>query len=1158
MASPADDSQLGLTAPMAREVETVTTRTQTRTSHAPRRASQLPLTLDDSTFARDLPADEYALLHLAPAVTTTVVTTTTQTRTTFAPIRIPRSRTIRPAFNSFSGPSGADAPRASDAAPLTPKTSFLRFLEKEEGDGRASSSALKLDPRLYPLSQASWPEGMQRFNVELGGMRATFQEDSAEEAPGGFVSAPVGGALNTVSMARQDSKGKGKAREVDDADSAEGAGGLSRSDRGALHQRRLARRPKTAGIVSPGAEDMDEDLDASAARDPSAAPSARTSPGPPRKRPRADSASFDHFPSYLDSAPLSPSTRLDSDARRPSQAGLAGFIPSTPANPHAATTLPSPNQSPPSPVPTFGGEESQELKDADDSPYEHAGQLNPQAFDFGSGAALSGLLSLPDLINTFDQLPPNLQSYLIFQLLRRSSIPVLQTLNGIIEPSLRRDFLVDLPPELGVQVLCYLDAKTLCRASLVSKKWRRLIDGEWRVWKQQLVQEGLWVGDGSEEREAREIATGSSENLFLKRWKAGVWDQKRPCAWNGKVESENLYVSGVGGEARRPSVSHRLASPSSSREASPFPPSYSTHPFKLLYRRRFLIRRNWKYNTPKRTTFPAPPPQLPPRTGLPGINYVVTCLQFDKDKVISASDDHSINVFDTATGALRMSLPGHDGGIWALQYVGNVLVSGSTDRTVRVWDLSTGRCTHVFIGHTSTVRCLQIVEPQNINPDPNGPPIWQPPYPLIVTGSRDWSLRVWKLPMPGRDAEFHPVVPESPTEENTAPTQNPYHLRHLAGHSHAVRALAAHGKTLVSGSYDMDVRVWDLPSGKLRHRLSGHSQKVYSVVYDPIRQQVASGSMDCTVRLWSTETGECKAVLEGHTSLVGLLGLSHRQLVSAAADWTLRVWDPETGRCKHALAAHQGAITCFQHDEHKVISGSDGTLKMWDVATGDFVRDLLTNLTGVWQVAFDQRFCVAAVSRNNNCEFEILDFGAVDPEPPVHERAPSPFVKREEESDDEFAFAGASSTIGASGSGGAGAGGRGASPPDVTMSDLPSQETPLAGASTLSLIPPAAPRLGAGTGFTTLPSAASSTASLATTPSAGGASDSTTGNAVAGPSNRGLRRTSEGRNLRETAAAQGMEVDTVVKAEEEGEELEEDELEEEEEVARQVKAEDVE
>ena len=133
--------------------------------------------------------------------------------------------------------------------------------------------------------------------------------------------------------------------------------------------------------------------------------------------------------------------------------------------------------------------------------------------------------------------------------------------------------------------------------------------------------------------------------------------------------------------------------------------------------------------------------------------------------------------------------------------------------------------------------------------------------------------------------------------------------------------------------------------------------------------------MDGTVRVWNLKTGECQHTLTGHTSLVGLLGLSPSHLVSAAADSTLRIWDPDTGEVRHMLAAHTGAITCFQHDEFKVLSGSDGTLKMWDVREGSVVREFLSNIHGVWQVVFEGRWCVAASHRSDATILDVWDFG---------------------------------------------------------------------------------------------------------------------------------------------------------------------------------------
>ncbi|KAM0754069.1 WD40 repeat-like protein [Meredithblackwellia eburnea MCA 4105] len=1016
----ADPAHPGITVPISStDVYSVTTNTISRgtdRAHPPQqRPAPPPISPADSAFARRNStgvSSAFSEIQLAPATRTSVVTTTTTTTVHFAPILIPRTKGVRPSYSSFSrnprqrGSSVTPGPSSSGS-----KASFARFFEEEEE--RRSESALRLDPKLYPLSQAAWPGGLKKFKLALGAMDGVFFENGLDRIleQGSEPEPSIASGPSTTGAG----KGKERATSLAGEGAVAESGGVlaaiantassgqihqqtvpqtstphSRNERSAhaqRSQRRRSRRPRPVGSISgPTPGDLDDDsdieidtrnrnaldIDSGVDMDATGAAAARLpSPGPPRKRPRATSHTHDRSSSIESEVHVA----AISAARDTS----ASFNTSVLAAATAAS-LPSPNMSPPSPVPTFvGGDESQECLDDDDC--DESGLLGGESsddidalsnIDLGTGRSLSALLSLPDFVNTFDQLSPSLQSYFIFTLLKRSSIPVLQTINNIIAPSLRRDFLTDLPPELGVQILGYLDAKTLCRASVVCKGWRRLVDGEWRVWKERLVSDGLWVGDGSEEREAKEIVVGGTkENLFLKRWQAGVWDNASGASWNGKVDEDSMRIDGLDGPTiRRFSQPVKLASPSSSREASPFSHGgHFTHPFKTLYRRRFVSRQNWAEKEPTRVTFAC------------HANNVVTCLQFDKDKIVSASDDHSINVFDTRTGATKARLSGHEGGVWALQYIGNILVSGSTDRTVRIWDLEKGKCTHVFVGHTSTVRCLQIVEPENVNPDPHGEPIWEPPYPLIVTGSRDWSLRVWKLPSPEKDSEYHPTIPMSPTDDsNPEPTDNPFHLRLLSGHRHAVRALAAHGRTLVSGSYDCHVRVWDMVTGECKHRLTGHTQKVYSVVFDHIRKQCASGSMDGTVRLWSTETGECKATLEGHSSLVGLLGLSYRNLVSAAADSTLRIWDPVTGECRHTLAAHSGAITCFQHDEAKVISGSDGTLKMWDVQNGTFTRDLLTGLTGVWQVSFDQRFCVAAVQRNGQSEFEILDFGPVDGE----------------------------------------------------------------------------------------------------------------------------------------------------------------------------------
>ncbi|CAL1705485.1 unnamed protein product [Somion occarium] len=610
---------------------------------------------------------------------------------------------------------------------------------------------------------------------------------------------------------------------------------------------------------------------------------------------------------------------------------------STPLPP-LATQLNS--AAPPSPLPSPHGSPPPPENIWPSAPPSGHSSPQPQA-PIQPDTSLTTLLTLPSLLSHFSNLPPQLQSHVLLTFLRHSPLPVLRTLHSVLTSTLARDFLTLLPAELVSQILSYLTYSDLTRASRVSKTWRAIIDSDPVLWRDLLKSTNIWFD-------------GHSENAFAD----AVLARRR---------REDLPLLGS------------LTLP---------------HPYKMLLKSRHLSRMRWVNNqNPKHISFPAHG------------RAVVTCLIYSHGRIISASDDHSIHVYSPTTGEQLQALDGHEGGVWALAATKDTLVSGSTDRTVRIWDLSTGRCTHVFGGHTSTVRCLAIVKPEWIDVEHEGNIVTRekwPKRPLIVTGSRDHSLRVWTLPRPGDD-EYRCYGADDtevdPSEEEAE--DNPYHRLHLTGHDHAVRALAARGRTLVSGSYDCTVRVWDIITGNCKWILVGHTQKVYSVVLDIHRNLACSGSMDSTVRVWNLSTGECQHTLNGHTSLVGLLGLSPSYLVSAAADSTLRVWNPDTGELCHTLAAHNGAITCFQHDEFKVLSGSDGTLKMWDIRDGSHVRDLLVDIVGVWQVVFEGRWCIAASNRADSTVLDVWDFGTDNDDGWVGEPPGGIYDEDEDEYDEE-------------------------------------------------------------------------------------------------------------------------------------------------------------
>ena len=74
----------------------------------------------------------------------------------------------------------------------------------------------------------------------------------------------------------------------------------------------------------------------------------------------------------------------------------------------------------------------------------------------------------------------------------------------------------------------------------------------------------------------------------------------------------------------------------------------------------------------------------------------------------------------------------------------------------------------------------------------------------------------------------------------------------LEGHEGRVRSVSWNpkGDTIVSGSDDKTVRVWDATYGYCLHILTGHESRVASVSWSPEGNQIVSGSLDKTARVW--------------------------------------------------------------------------------------------------------------------------------------------------------------------------------------------------------------------------------------------------------------------------------------------------------------------
>jgi WD40 repeat protein len=178
------------------------------------------------------------------------------------------------------------------------------------------------------------------------------------------------------------------------------------------------------------------------------------------------------------------------------------------------------------------------------------------------------------------------------------------------------------------------------------------------------------------------------------------------------------------------------------------------------------------------------------------------------------------------------------------------------------------------------------------------------------------------------------------------------------GHSSCVGSIACSpdGKTVLSGSWDNTLKLWDAASGKLIRTFTGHSSGVYSVAYSPDGKTVLSGSGDSTLKLWDVTSGKEIRTFAGHTRSVSSVAYSPdgKTIISGADDKTLKIWDVASGKEIRTFTGFSSFISSITYspDCKTILSASAGLLILWDVSSGKKIRTFTGHSGGVSSVAY--------------------------------------------------------------------------------------------------------------------------------------------------------------------------------------------------------------
>ncbi len=333
------------------------------------------------------------------------------------------------------------------------------------------------------------------------------------------------------------------------------------------------------------------------------------------------------------------------------------------------------------------------------------------------------------------------------------------------------------------------------------------------------------------------------------------------------------------------------------------------------------------------------------------------------ERIAAGLYDSRILVIEPAAGQTQKTLIGHADPVNAVAAAGGArIVSASHDRTVRLFDLKSGTAQAVLQGHNRAVMSVDFADGR------------------IVSGSADGTVRLWDakgsaaaLALWGED-EFLSAVAFSPDGKHLAAasagggairifeTATGANTRqYTAPGALSSLVFSQDGRWLVAGGHgDATAHIYDLAGGGPARACRGHELSVTCVALTADGARLATGSADQAVRLWNPATGECVRILSGHKDRVTAVAFSNDGtiLLSAAADGMAVMWRVADGSRVHEFRANEGEVHAAVFDPvrpHMLIAGADGLIRRFDAATGAAIGKPLAGHAGaVRSVAFNK------------------------------------------------------------------------------------------------------------------------------------------------------------------------------------------------------------
>ncbi|KAI9872803.1 MAG: hypothetical protein M1830_001178 [Pleopsidium flavum] len=394
----------------------------------------------------------------------------------------------------------------------------------------------------------------------------------------------------------------------------------------------------------------------------------------------------------------------------------------------------------------------------------------------------------------------------------------------------RKDPTSYLPAELIAHVLSYLDSTSLMKAELVSRTWHSAAISH-HVWKH--------IFQGEYSKSIRSVARCASANVGGVGMGRLIPDQDWKRMFHLRKALEARWIKGAA-----------TAIYLEGHKDSVYCVQFDEH--KIITGSRDQTIRVWDVHTfecIKVIGAPSPRSAADSRASpAPSSEYhraSILSLQFDKEILVTGSSDWTCIVWDIQNDYKPIHrLRNHTAGVLDVCFDDKHIVSCSKDTTLCVWDRRTGELLKRLVGHRGPVNAVQL----------RGN--------LAVSASGDGIAKLWNL-------TSGLCIKEFPSKDRGL----------------ACIEFSEDARTILAGGNDQVIYRFDANTGELINELKGHKGLVRSLHLDGTNGRIISGSYDMSVKVFDFETGNLIIDFPGWTTSWMLSAKAdYRRIVATSQD----------------------------------------------------------------------------------------------------------------------------------------------------------------------------------------------------------------------------------------------------------------------------------